>query len=97
MINSIEISSSTVLIGKEILNRLRLTPRMCASVRESYVAQVAIVLAMLQIQVDDQDLFYKYLGPVGGTLTTCLEPVDTEWAHAVIDNALKLIDNNVQR
>jgi len=85
-----------VLIGKKILNRLRLTPRMCASVKEAYVVQVTTVLTMLQVDYDLQNFCAKHLETDGCAYKNCLEPVDDEWAHAVIDAALKLIDNNVQ-
>lgn len=76
--------------AKDFLDMIRATPQMYASNKEAYVAQVVTALIMEDVTLAIGEFYGKHLCQYGSLLLTADDPVDDEWAHGVVDEALKL-------
>jgi hypothetical protein len=67
---------------------------MYASIKESFVFSIAILLELV-LEVDNEIIrgfIGRHLGRYGSILKTAGDPVDNEWGHAVVDDALSMIE-----
>ena len=89
--------TNSISKAKEILLNTRRAPGMYALTRESFLNRVCTVLEMLDVDNWPQDFYTKHLGTYGSRYLTASDPVDDNWAHLVIDDALSIIESHVQQ
>lgn len=84
--------------AKDYLEQLRKTPRMFASNKESFCAQVLTALIMDDVEFNmtgpgssGGNFYAKHIGHQGSAIIGCNDPFDDEWAHSVVDDALSFI------
>lgn len=84
--------------AKDYLGKLRRAPRMFASNKESFCAQVLTALIMDDVEFEvpgdgnsGGNFYAKHIGHQGCAIIGCNDPFDDEWAHAVVDDALSFI------
>lgn len=86
------------MTAKEYLNMMRRAPKMKASSKEAFCAQVITALIMDDIKFEvpghgsnSGNFYAKHIGHQGSAIVGCNDPFDDKWAHAVIDDALSFI------
>ncbi len=70
---------------------------MYASHRESFMNRVATVLEMLEVDFIVTEFYAKHLGTEGSKYKTWSDDFDDIWAHDVIDDAIRMIDQHVSQ
>jgi hypothetical protein len=88
---------SLISKGKQVLSITRKAPGMFAGSKESYVNRVATVLEMLSVNFNVHDFYAKHLGTYGNTYKDADNHVDEQWGHSVVDDALQMINDHVQK
>lgn len=84
--------TNSISRAKEILAITRKAPGMFAYYRESLLSRVATVLEMAEVDFVATKFYGKHAGTYGNTYKTLHDTFDDNWAHQVIDDALKMIE-----
>jgi hypothetical protein len=83
----------------EFLEKLRRTPGMWASNKEAFCVSVLTALIMDDIAFkvaglgnSSGNFLKRHIGYHGAAISGSNDPFSDEWAHAVVDDALRLIE-----
>lgn len=85
--------------AREFLLQIRRTPGMYAANKEAFCAMIVTALQMDDIEFmipghgsNTGNFYAKHIGRKGSAIVGCNDSFDDVWAHAVVDDALSLLD-----